>query len=203
MTIEVAIAEIKKFWNDEEELPFGLSDHTGHVDRLEKEFGRALPEDLKEYVSSFAPSEDFYFLTAGNPTVVYGIDHLKYVQEGYNYDSMAKSVLEDWDKGNFIFGDEGADPILVNMDAPEHGILRLEHGAGNWDYGDVVADNFAQFLLCSAALHHALSNFEEEGIVDDDNGFCLAKNAAKWYFPKMKEWAGDHYEIWCGVFDNN
>jgi hypothetical protein len=35
----------------------------------------------------------------------------------------AKSELEDWDKGHFIFADEGADPILVNMDAPEHGVV--------------------------------------------------------------------------------
>jgi hypothetical protein len=42
-------------------------------------------------------------------------------------------------------------------------------------------------VLCSAALHHALSNFEGEGIVDDDNGFCLAQGAAKWYFPKNEK----------------
>lgn len=101
-----------------------------------------------------------------------------------------------------MFADEGADPILIDLENTENGIQKLQHGAGSWDYGSTVADNFGQFILCCAAQHHALNNFEEEPFVDDENGFCLADDAAKWYFPKMKEWAGKYYEQWCADLDN-
>ncbi|MBB5638148.1 hypothetical protein HDE68_004074 [Pedobacter cryoconitis] len=204
MTIKEAIQEIRKFWNTEEEpFLFGESDNSAHIDRIEKEFGVTLPEELRNYIANYAPAEGFYFVSVGNPLYIYGVDNLKYKQDGYNYNSLTKSDIEDWNRNSFIFGDEGADPLIVNLENIETGIERLEHGAGSWDYGDKLADNFARFLLCAAAQHHALTNFEEDPIIDDENGFNLTEDAAKWYFPKMKNWAGEYYEVWCAPLDNH
>ena len=57
-------------------------------------------------------------------------------------------------------------------------------------------------MLCSAALHHALTAFEHPHIIDDERGFNLAPQAAAWLFPRMKAWAEPHYAAWCSAFDN-
>jgi hypothetical protein len=91
---------------------------------------------------------------------------------------------------------------LLDLDDPEMDVQKLWHGEGDWETGSMVADSLGQFLLCSAALHHAFTAFEEERIIDDARGFNLAPQAAAWLFPRMKTWVGPHYGAWCSVFDN-
>lgn len=203
MTLENALIEIRSFWNEGEDFPFGESKNNHHIDRLEEEFSVILPDNLKNYVKDFAPAKDFYFDTVGNPMCIYGIENLKFKQNGYNFNPVKNAEIENWNKGFFLFADEGADPVIIDFDNLEEGIQKLMHGAGSWDNGEIVADTFGQFLLCSAALHHALNSFEEESIIDDEDGFNLADEAAEWYFKNMKKWAGDYYDEWCSVFDNH
>lgn len=203
MNLEVAILEIKKFWNTNEEFPFGESKSQNHSDRIANEFDFKLPDSLKEYINTFAPSSDFYFTTVGNPMCVYGIENLKYEQNGYNYNPVTNTKIHDWNESFFIIADEGSDPVIIDLQHPENGIQKLFHGEGDWDHGQTIADNVGQFLLCSAALHHALINFEDESIVEDENGFNLSNNAANWYFKNMKIWAGNYYSEWCSIFDNH
>lgn len=203
MNLEIGILEIKKFWNTDEEFSLGESKNQNHVARLESEFNTVIPDSLKEYINNFTSINDFYFTTVGNPICVYGINNLKFQQDGYNFNSVKNIKINDWNEGFFIFADEGADPIVIDLNHPENGIQKLMHGTGNWDYGQTIADSIGQFLLCSAALHHALVDFEDEPIVDDENGFNLAANAAKWYFKNMKNWAGNYYSEWCSIFDNH
>ena len=90
--------------------------------------------------------------------------------------------------------------MVLDLGQPAAGIQKLLHGAGSWDEGHPVADTLGQFLLCSAALHHALHAFEDEPILDDAQGFNLAPQAAAWLFPRLKAWAGPHYGAWeCGL----
>ncbi len=203
MTTEYAIKEIRKFWVDEQPLPFGEIDNTPHIKRLNTEFAAEIPEMVHDYVKSFAPAEDFYFETVGNPMCIYGIDNLKYKQDGYNFNPVDKKDIEDWNRHFFILADEGGDPVIIDLENSTEGIIRLTHGQGNWDGGETISNTIGQFLLCSAALHHALTGFEEEAIVDDEKGFNLADQAAKWYFTNMKKWADGYYEEWCFVFDNH
>ena len=104
-----------------------------------------------------------------------------------------------YDQG--LFADEGADPIIIDLSAGHSAVFRAIHGFGTWEF-DVVADSIGQFLLCCAALHHAMTHWGIEAIVDDENGFNLAEEPAQWLFPKMKDWAGVHDSTWCSVFDN-
>lgn len=113
---------------------------------------------VHDYIKSFAPSKDFFFDTVGNPMCVYGINNLKYKQDGYSYNPVKKEAIENWKKSFFIFADEGADPVIIDLNAIEDGIQKLIHGTGNWNNGEIVADTFGQFILCSAAQHHALNN---------------------------------------------
>lgn len=203
MELEAALIAIQSFWNKNTTFPFEKKDNRNHLERIESEFGHPFPQMVREYIGHYAPVERFSFDTVGNPVDVYAISDLKFHQEGYNYNPVKKEAIEGWDNHYFIFADEGADPVIIDLRQPENGIQLLIHGTGSWDYGDVIADSFGQFLVCSAARHHALNSFEEDPIVDDETGFNLADNAAKWYFKNMKNWAGDYYESWCSVFDNH
>ena len=199
MTLETAFAEIQQFWPGG--LPFAFC-RGGVAARLGAEFGRPLPPDLVTYLDAVAPAEDVEFDTVGNPLCLYGLDRLGARQPGYSWDPTTDTPLDGWPASFFLLGDEGADPVLLDLDQPELGIQKLWHGEGDWEIGDTVADTLGQFLLCSAALHHALTAFGPEPISHDARRLMLAPTAAAWLFPRLKAWAGPHYSAWSGVFDN-
>jgi hypothetical protein len=199
MTFDEAFAKIRQFWPGGMPFAFG---HGAAAGRLAAEFGRELPADLITYLDTIAPAEVVDFSTVGNPLCLYGLDRLGVYQDGYNWNSVSNEPIDGWPGGFFLLGDEGGDPVLLDLDQPELGIQKLWHGQGDWETGDTMADTIGQFLLCSAALHHALTSFEEERIIDDERGLNLAPQAAAWLFPRMKTWAGPYYEAWCSAFEN-
>ncbi len=199
MRLETAFAEIQTFWPGGQ--PFALG-HGGAAGRLAAEFGRPFPADLVAYLDTYAPAEGVEFDTVGNPLNLYGLDQLGVRQPGYSWNPTTSTPLGGWPASFFLLGDEGADPVLLDLDQPELGIQKLWHGEGDWATGDPVADTLGQFLLCSAALHHALHAFEDEPLVDDARGFRLAPAAAAWLLPRLKTWAGPHYRTWATVFAN-
>ncbi|WP_143069850.1 hypothetical protein [Hymenobacter actinosclerus] len=155
-----------------------------------------------DYLNRVAPAEDVYFDTVGNPLELYGLSRLGARQDGYRWNSVTQQPIPGWNPDFFLLGDEGADPVLLNLGHPEMGIQRLLHGAGDWEAGEAIADTVGQLLLCAAARHHALTGFEEDPIIDDDKGFNLAPRAAEWLFPRLRRWAGDYYYAWTAGFDN-
>ena len=199
MTLAEAFAEIRQFWPGG--LPFAFG-HRAAAGRLAAEFGRPLPPELAAYLDTFAPAEDVAFKTVGNPLYLYGLGSLGVRQPGYSWNPVTQESIADWPAGFFLLGDEGADPVLLDLDQPALGIQKRWHGEGNWAAGDTVADTLGQFLLGSAALHHALTAFGPEPIVDDERGFNLAPRAAAWLFPRLRAWAGPHYAAWTNSFDN-
>jgi hypothetical protein len=199
MTFDEAFAEIRRFWPGGTPFAFG---HGGAAGRLAAEFGRELPADLVTYLDTIAPAEEVDFRTVGNPIYLYGLDRLGVRQDGYSWNSVTNEPIGDWPAGFFLLGDEGADPVLLDLDHPELGIQKLWHGEGDWTTGDIMAATIGQFLLCSAALHHAFTAFETDPIIDDERGFNLAPQAAAWLFPRMKTWAGPYYRAWCSAFSN-
>ena len=199
MTLETAFAEIQQFWPGG--LPFAFG-RGGAAGRLSAEFGRPLPPDLVMYLNAVAPTQEVEFATVGNPLQLYGLGRLGPQQPSYSFNPVTQKPLPDWNPAFFLLADEGADPVMLDLDQPAAGIQKLLHGAGSWETGDTVADTLGQFLLCSAALHHALTAFEDEPLVEDARGFNLAPQAAAWLLPRLKTWAGPHYGAWSVVFDN-
>lgn len=199
MTLETAFAEISRFWPGGHPFAFG---HGQAADRLTVEFGRPLPAELRQYLDVVAPAADVNFDTVGNPLTLYGLERLGAQQPGYSFNPLTQKSIPEWNAAFFLLADEGADPILLDLEQPELGVQRLRHGAGSWAAGDTLADSLGQFILCAAALHHALTAFEAEPIVDDARGFNLAPQAAAWLFARMRQWAGPYYDVWCSVFDN-
>lgn len=199
MTLAEAFAEIRQFWPGGRPFVFGQGAAAG---RLAAEFGRALPTELATYLDTFAPAEDVDFESVGNPLRLYGLGSLGVHQPGYNWNPVTQEPIADWPASFFLLGDEGADPVLLDLNQPELGIRKLWHGQGDWATGDPVAATLGQFLLCSAAVHHALTAFEPAPITDDERGFNLAPQAAAWLLPHLKQWAGPYYAAWCAAFDN-
>ncbi|RPD45228.1 hypothetical protein DNI29_17705 [Hymenobacter sediminis] len=199
MTFDEAFTEIHGFWPGGQPFAFG---HGKAAGRLAAEFDQPLPEELRTYLDVIAPTEEVSFTTVGNPLYLYSLDRLGVRQPGYNWNTVTNMPIEDWPAGFFLLGDEGEDPVLLDLSQPESGIQKLWHGQGDWETGEKIADTLGQFLLCSAALHHALTAFEPDRIIDDERGFNLAPRAAAWLFPRMKAWAGPQYSAWCSAFDN-
>ena len=200
ITLAAAFAEIQQFWPVG--LPFAFG-HGGAAARLAAEFGQPLPAELAIYLDTVAPAHDVQLEAVGNPLRLYGLPHLGSRQPGYSWNPVTRQPLPDWPATYFLLADVGADPVVLDLAQPAAGIQQFQHGAGSWEFGDTLADTLGQWLLCSAALHHALQTFEEESIIDDANGFNLAPRAAAWLLPRLKNWAGEYYAAWASVFDNS
>lgn len=199
-TLADAIREITSFWRGA--LPLGPG-APARIAHLEGAFERRFPEPLREYLSRLAPAlEHVTFRRVGNPVDLWPVRDLTPEPLGYRVDTSG-NTLSDWSRAWFLFADVGADPIVVDLDRATDAccpVLEAMHGTGEWDFG-VVADSIPQYLLLSAAVHHALA-LVADPIVDEPGRFELAADAADWLFPRVRGWAGEHYDAWVGVFTN-
>jgi len=203
MNLTESIELIDSFFTDK--LPIGKHSHLKKSETLELEKGVTFPPEFKEYINDFSPKERFCFSCVGNPVNIYAQDQLSYLMLGYNYNPVLNKPIDGWDESWFIFADEGSDPIIVklNEDTEKSVVYKAMHGVGEWSFHP-IADSICQFLLCSAAVHHALCGFDiEESIIDDENGFNLASEPAKWLFPFIRLHAASYYEDWVSVFENS
>jgi cell wall assembly regulator SMI1 len=206
MTFDDAIEQIRTFWLAEPP-PFAGGD-AREVTRLEREFGRTLPAEVADYVRRYAPFERLSLETAGNPIDLYGAAELGRRVDGYNWNPLTRESLEGWSDTWLLLGDEGADPIVVDLAKAEAGsgrcaVLQAAHGEGEWNFAE-VASSIPEFLVLAAAQHHALTAFGTrlDAIVDDERGFNLNEAAAAWYFPFVRRIAPAIWEDWLYVFDN-
>ena len=202
MNFQEALSELRSFWT-EPRFPFEGGGGS-RLTELEAEYGRVFPPELREYVGSIISSDRFVFESIGNPIDVYGFTELSRRLEGYNYNPLTNEVLSEWSDDWFLIGDEGADPIIVDLSSSKGScrVLQSMHGEGEWDFS-LLASSLPQFLLLSAARHHALLMLGfDERISDDERGFNLAPAAADWLFPRLKRWAPEVYGEWVGAFDN-
>jgi SMI1 / KNR4 family (SUKH-1) len=200
MTLSEAVSEIRTFWQGEFQLPQGAGDDK--LNQLQKEFGTEFPTELQEYIRDIVPASSFSLETIGNPMVFYGSQSLGIRQEGYSFNPDTGESIPDWPIHWFLFADEGADPVIIDISTQPYSVKQAVHGAGEWSFSP-IADSIAQFILCCAALHHAMTHWGWDIIDDDNDKWNLAEDPAIWLFPRMKEWAGKYYTIWCGEFDNH
>lgn len=199
MKIDEAISLINEFWTGD--LPFIRMDSSAEKERIQSQFITQFPAMLAEYIETFVPSKDVCFETVGNPMTIYCCENLGIQQDGYSYDPVSEKNIQDWDRNWFLFADEGGDPVIIDLSKGDGVVFTAMHGCGEWEF-DAVADSIGQFLLCHAALHHALYFWGPDCIIDGEDGFNLAQEPSQWLFPRMKEWAGSYNEDWCSVFDN-
>jgi hypothetical protein len=203
MQLQEALRLIQEFWQ-EPTWPFQPAPTAQtELARLRQEFQEPLPAALEEYLTQAAPVAEASFAAVGNPIDVYGFAQLGQLQDGYNFNSVTQQPLPDWPAHWFMLANEGGDPIIVDLKAADGAVIQLEHGAGDWEHGTEMAASIGQFLLCAAAVQHALRHLGgDDAISDDENRFQLVPEAAAWLFPRMREWAGPYYDAWCSVFDN-
>jgi hypothetical protein len=194
-----AMAQLRTFWRGD--FPF-QGGSPGVLERLEAGFGRRFPEPLARYLSSAVPAERVALEGVGNPIEIWPRDELTTAPLGYRVDTKGQ-ILPGWSPGWFILADEGADPVIVDLDASSGEscrVLQAMHGTGEWEF-EPVADSIGQCLLVASAFHHALT-MGDDPIVDGAGGLELAEPAAGWLFPRVRGWAPDHSEHWLGVFRN-
>lgn len=202
MHLADGVRTIAEFWTASP-LPL-KGGGVANLERLAKEFSQPLPDELQTYVREFAPSSLVALQMVGNPIELYGLagdKRLGFDQLGYNRHGVTGQSIDGWNPAWFLLADEGADPIIVDLARRDTQVLSAIHGSGAWRFSP-VADTVGQFLLCAAALHHAIVTWPVP-FDDADLGDDLVAEAADWLFPRMRQWAGAHYEHWCGAFTNS
>ncbi|WP_347900691.1 hypothetical protein [Pseudomonas purpurea] len=201
MSFEDAITIIESFWI-ESPLPL-VGAGAVEVQRISEEWQADLPAELSRYIQNFAPDAACDFSTVGNSVTLYAAGDIKKLAKGYNFNPVTNEHIEGWSDDWVLIGDEGADPIIVDLsEGPACPVFLGQPGRGEWCFSP-VADSLPQFLVLLSARHHAVLGFDvEDSIIDDESGFNLAPEPAAWYFPFMKKHAGDYYPEWTGDFDN-
>jgi hypothetical protein len=203
MNFEEAILLIKSFWR-EPQFPFG-SDNLEEVFRLEKEFGVELPTELRTYLASYAPGFDFSFETVGNPICLYKPQSISSQLVGYNWNPITSDQIDGWLPTWFLIGDEGADPIMVDLTIRDVSspVFQAPHGIGRWDFSS-VSHSIPLYMVLVSAQHHALTGFGKRAnsIAYDEHGCKLIEPAASWYFSFLKELIPGLYNRWTESFSN-
>ena len=170
---------------------------------------KLLDEDKKQpfanevicYIEQVCPDEEIAFSSVGHPLLLLSKNQLSWKKPGFQIDAITKLPLDNWHSSWFIIATEGSEPIFINIDdkdnlSPVYSAMKTEAG---WDVAQ-ISDSIGQFLLCIAAINHAL-NFPE--IAEPlDEAFNLNDNVAKWFFPLIKLHANNHYDEWAAVFEN-
>ena len=204
MTFDDAMRLISGFWNGK--VPFAGSNSSEAL-RVEEEFGRPLPTQLRQYLVEYAPAPSFAFSSVGNPVELYESKQVSHRALGYNFNPVTCKIIEGWSNSWVLIADEGADPIIVDLDEGSGDgafpVFQAMHGVGAWEFSK-IADSLPQFLVLLSARHHALKGFgPEDPIVDDENGFCLAPGPSAWLFPFVQKHAPEYYGEWLSVFENS
>jgi hypothetical protein len=203
MKLSESLRLIKSFFSDE--ISFGDKADFNISSSLEQEKGVKFPPEFKEYIDQFAPDSKFYFTCVGNALEILSRGQLSWFMDGYNFNSVLNEPIEEWNDDWFIFADEGADPVIVKLSEKTElsTVYKAMHGAGKWEFHP-VADSIGQFLLCAAAVHHALSGFDiEDSIIDNEDGFNLAEEPSVWLYPFIEKYAAEYYDEWVSVFENS
>jgi len=194
-----AISLIKTFNPKQRKLAF--SSNNAIIQQLSKEKTQTLPKEFTCYLERICPDEEISFTGVGHPLLLLSRKQLSWKMSGFQIDAVTKLPLSHWHASWFVIATDGSDPIFINIDdegelSPVYSAMKTEAG---WDMA-LIADSIGQFLLCAAAIDHAL-NFPD---IDEplDEEFNLNTKAAKWFFPLIKQYANNHYDEWAAVFEN-
>jgi hypothetical protein len=178
-----------------------VNDNLSVSEALENEKGVTFPPELKEYIDTVCPEGKLAFEGVGYPVDIISKNEISWKMPGFNVNAVTGQAIPSWNDSWFLIANEGGEPIIVKLD--EHRststVYSALQGAGPWDFCP-IADSIGQFLLCAAAVEHALNFPGVEEPLDDD--FNLDRQAAKWLFPFIKKHARDYYDEWLSVFEN-
>lgn len=199
LSFDYAFGEINKFLVDYN-FPFPFQGGLKNVVRIQKEFNYLLPSNLKYYIDEVITPYDFQFYTFSNNIELYGFLRMSSIQNGYSYNPISKTKIDEWPDSWFLIAEESGDPIIIDLLEKET-VYKANHGEGAWRLFP-IADSISQFFLCGTALHYTFLKWGMRGIKDDSNGFYLENEPASWLFSNMKTWADKYYSYWCSVFDN-
>jgi len=161
MQVDRAIRTIAEFWDGQPLRWTGGG--SSHVERLEQQFGVSFPDELRVYIRDFVPKRRITFQGMGNPYYVYGLWgdlRLRFKQSGYNWNDLIGEEIDGWQRSWFLFANEGADPIIVDLSRGDTEVQKAWHGEGDWDFFS-IADSIGQFLLRTAACTQIERKIEE------------------------------------------
>ena len=168
---------------------------------LEQEKSCSFPSELKAYIDTTCPKESVEFQGVGNPIALRTLSELSWRMEGYNVNPDTNETINSWHDNWFLIASDGGEPIIVKLDEQNNTsiVYSAMQGEAGWDFFP-IADSIGLFLVCAAALEHAMDFPGLEESLDEN--FNLLGEAAKWLFPFLRYYAGPYYEEWASVFEN-
>lgn len=76
---------------------------------------------------------------------LYGANDLIKGQEGYSYNPVEKTVIEDWNPNYIVVANSEADPFCIDISVKNSPIYYAMHGMGEWEFEE-YCDSFESFL---------------------------------------------------------
>jgi len=202
MTLQESLALIRGF--SSKESLFGGRDGVTNAIDLHAVINQKLPtfpSELQTYIREVCPESEFEFQGVGHPIKLLSKSELSWEMEGFKLESETHKPLPTWNDAWFLIGIEGGDPIIVDLNEQQKvsTVYSAMQSQAGWDFFP-IADSIGQFLLCAAAIEHAMNFPGMRESLDDD--FNLLGAAANWLFPFLKQHAESYYDEWASVFEN-
>ncbi len=198
MNLETALTLINQF--NHTKLSFSSHANTVKTALLQQEKGIDLPNELISYIEKVCPDKPTTFIGVGHPIELLSYNSLSWQMKGFNITDDGEEI-KNWQEAWFLIATEGGEPIIVDLSdqtaiSPVYSAMKTNAG---WEFCP-IADSIGQFLLCSAAIEHAL---HFPGVTEPlDEDFNLAPEIANWLFPFIMKHAAAHYDEWLAVFEN-
>lgn len=182
-------------------LGLGADENSQVSQTLQQQKSASFPAELTLYIDRFCPAKALSFAGVGNPVELRGKHQLSWQLPGFNLDPATGQVISGWNESWFLIASEGGEPIIVDLAEDEvlSKVYSAMQGESGWEFAP-IADSIGQFLLCAAALEHAMNFPGVDQPLDDD--FNLADDPASWLFPFLKQHAAQYYDEWASVFEN-
>lgn len=76
---------------------------------------------------------------------IFGANALIKGQEGYSYNPVEKTIIEDWNANLIVIAHSNADPYCIDISKPNSPVLHAMHGMGEWDFEE-YCDSLESFF---------------------------------------------------------
>ena len=99
-----------------------------------------LPQKYLDYLKTHPESQELEIIDDETeemiPITLYGANDLIKRQDGYAYNPIEKTIIEDWDPNLVVIADSDADPYCIDISHNNSPVLFAMHGMDEWCFDE-------------------------------------------------------------------
>jgi hypothetical protein len=150
---------------------------------LTDELASPISPQLGDWLTNAIPAADVHLVAPWAGLRIWGAHTIGARMEGYNWNPVTESAIEDWDQQWFLIADYDADPVMVLLDGTDGDLVVhcAGHGAGAWEW-EAHSPSIPRWMLEVAVTDHVMTAFPEgpgraRGFIPGADGLAWLRSA--------------------------